>query len=344
MRYNIFILVILLTIIGCNRDSDIIVPLTAPPSRASNIKDNILYTFAVSKDTLGILDTLDMTMTALNQTTSPDTILISDNYYNWSLTNENGKIISSGPTVFSNLIRIVLLNPHQSLLLYHLKLSMADIFGAPIQEGSYQLRWNLINGLSFKINLLCGMSNNEITDSSGITSPIYPLKVGNKWTFKKTYYFTDGTVLGSDTVTQTIVGETIINGEKWFLVISTNYVDQLLTARQDGIYSYNSDFKVAVLKYKYPATMGEEYASEYEEWTGSADTLVPFQMTVDSTNEIVSVPFGQYQCYKYHAPEVIAKFGNETNEIGSQDILLSNVGPVKEIFGNIIWELVSTNF
>ncbi|MHB8853113.1 MAG: hypothetical protein ACYC6P_07150 [Ignavibacteriaceae bacterium] len=150
MRYNIFILVILLTIIGCNRDSEIIVPLTATPSRASNIKDNILYTFAVSKDTLGILDTLDMTMTALNQTTTPDTILISDNYYNWSLTNENGKIISSGPTYFSNLIRIVLLNPHQSLLLYHLKISMADIFGAPIQEGSYQLRWNLINGLIFQ--------------------------------------------------------------------------------------------------------------------------------------------------------------------------------------------------
>jgi len=326
--------------------------VTTPTSSVSNVKDGTLYTFAVSRDTLGIMDSLSMTLTALNQTTTPETLLVSQSphFYTWSLTNDSGKTIIAGPWLGDNLIELVVLNPHQSRVLYYLRYSMADIFGAQIVPGSYLLQWNLSNGLSFQLNLMCGKSENEITDSSGITSPIYPLKVGNKWTFRETYLFSDGTLLGSDTVTQAIVGEEMMNGEKWFLLKSTAYVDQLITARQDGIYVYYSDIKTAVLKYKYPTTMGEEYASGYEEWTGAVDTLVTFQMTVDSTNEVVSAPRGQYQCYKYHAPEVIAMFGNSSNEIGSEDMFLSNIGPVKRIFyasnGKPVyfWELMSTNF
>jgi hypothetical protein len=136
----------------------------------------------------------------------------------------------------------------------------------------------------------------------------------------------------------------MIGGEKWFLLKSTSYADQLLTARQDGIYIYYPIIKTAVLKYKYPAAMGEEYTSGYEEWMGTTTTLVPFQMTVDSTDELISVPGGKYKCYKYHSPEVIAVFGMETNEVGSQDVLLSSIGPVKVVIGGIIWELISTNF
>lgn len=329
--------------IGCKQSGNPVAPLPTPTSSVSNVKDSVLYTFAVSKDTLGILDTLTMALTALNQATTPDTLYISDYFYTWSLTDENEKTIMSGPTILSNVIIRVLLKSHQSEVLYRIRYTMADIFGAPIEAGSYLLRWNL-GGLSFQLVLLCGKTENEITDPYGIISPIYPLKVGNKWTFRKTYSSAGGTVLGSDTVTQTIVGETMIEGEKWFLLRSTDNVDQLMTARQDGIYLYYPDIKTAVLRYKYPVNMGEQYTSGYEEWTGAVDTLVAFSMAVASTNEAISVPSGNYQCYEYYAPEVVATFGIETNGIGSEDMFLSNIGPVKEISGNVFSELLSTNF
>ena len=327
--------------VGCRQDSNITGPVT---SSTGNVKDNILYTFAVSKDRLGIFDTLSMTLTAFNQANTTDTLYVGSNIFTWSLTNSNGELISSGPTVFDDLIISVVIMPHQSAVLNRLRYSMADIFSTTIQPGLYHLQCKISNGLSLQLNLHCGKSENQITDPSGITSPIYPLKVGNKWTFRETYLSSSGTVFGSDTVSQTIVGEEMINGEKWFLLTSTAYVDQLITTKQDGIYLYYPDINSVVLKYKYPAAMGVEYTSGYEEWTGALLTLVTFQMTVDSTNEVVTVPKGTYQCYNYDAPEVLATFGMQTNEIGSQDILLSNIGPVKEIYGNIIWELISTNF
>ena len=135
----------------------------------------------------------------------------------------------------------------------------------------------------------------------------------------------------------------MISGEKWFLVKSSDYVDQLITGRQDGIYVYYPDINAAVLRYKYPTVIGEEFTSGYEEWTGYSDTLVTFSITTDSTNEVVSVPNDRYECYKYHAPEVIAIFGSSSNEIGSQDVFLSSIGPVKRVNGNVVRELISTN-
>ncbi len=318
--------------------------MTPQTSSVSEAKNNVLYTLAVARDTLGILDTLSMTLTAFNLALQPDTLYTGDYFYAWSLTSDNGKVISSGPTVLSSLIIRVLLNPHQSVVLYRLNYSMADIFGTPIAPGSYALRWNLSIGVALQLNLQCGKGKSEITDTSGIASPIYPLKVGNRWTFRKGYVSGNGTVFWADTVTQTVVVEELMNGEKYFLLRSTDYVDQLLTARQDGIYVYYADISASVLKYKYPAAMGEAYASGYQEWTGATLVLVPFQMTVESTNELVSVPRGQFPCYKYHAPEVIATFGNSSNEIDSEDVFLSTIGPVKRMDGNIIRELLSTTF
>jgi hypothetical protein len=192
MRYAIFIILILVILCGCKESNNPVAPLIiTPTSSVSNVKDSILYTFTVSKNTLGIFDTLSMTLTAFNQSSTPDTLYISSLYYTWSLTNDNGKIIASGPTARSYLILQVPLSPHHSTVLYGPRYTMADIYGAPIEAGSYLLCWNLTNGLSFQLNLMCGKSENEITDPSGVISPIYPLKVGNKWTFRESYILSD---------------------------------------------------------------------------------------------------------------------------------------------------------
>jgi hypothetical protein len=329
---------------GCKKDSNIIGPGVGQSQNQSKSKDGILYTFSVSKEKLGIFDTLSMSLTALNITSVPETLYVGSDF-NWSLTTDNGKTISYGPLVSPEIISRIILLPSRSEVIYGFAPTMADIFGAPVIAGLYLLKGNLGNGLSFQLNLQCGKSDNEITDPVGIISPIYPLKVGNTWTYKDNFLLINGTVIGSDTITQTIVGEKLIGGEKWFLMND----NQLITARNDGIYFYYSDLNTAVFKYKYPAVMGDNYVSGYPEFIADTLTLINFNMSVDSVNEVLSVPYGNFACTKYHAPQVLAKYGSTTNEIDSDDIFISHIGIVKKIFYSMndkpvsYWELISTN-
>ena len=72
-------------------------------------------------------------------------------------------------------------------------------------------------------------------------------------------------------------------------------------------------------------------------------------MSVDSTNELISVPYGKFNCTKYHAPQVHAQYGSSINEMDSEDIFISYVGMVKKIFYSMngkpfhYWELMSAN-
>jgi len=342
MRYILIILSTLI-LIGSARGSNPAAPLRSSQSSSStsDTLNGIVFTFAVSQDTLGIFDSLSMTLTALNKTSQNDTIPVSDYFYKWSLVNGKGITISGGPTVISNLIYNVVVSPDQSAALYRIRYSMADIFSSPIEPGTYLLSWNLRNGLSFQLHLVCGRSENEITDSVGIRSPIYPLRVGNRWMYQTWYQFSNAVIHG-DTVAQTVVGEEMLDGEKWFLVRSDFNGDQLMTVRQDGIYLYIQNFKEAVLRYKYPAVSDEQYNSGYELWTGYADSLVAFPMSVDSIDERISTPAGSYQCSKYHFPEIIVSVGNASTEVGSEDIFLSDIGPVKFVWGDYEYrELIS---
>jgi len=256
-------------IAGCNKVAN---PVGADPTSTSTsqTKDGMLYTFAVSKDTLGIVDDLSMSLTALNQTDTSQTVLVSDYFYRWTLSDGQGNTIASGPTVLSNVIITETIGPNESRVLYRVGNSMADLFTKPIQTGIYNLTWKLSNGLTFQIPLLCESQ----TPGPGIASQIYPLKVGNEWTFLKTYSV-NGKVMGTDTVREQIVGEEDIKGEEWFLLRSDDYVDQYITARLDGVYRYFPDLDTAVLFYKYPATAGDSYNSGYELGVNDTLTIVP---------------------------------------------------------------------
>lgn len=335
-----FIFLSMLILFGISQDSYCITKLLFPlsASSTSDTLNGIIYTFAVSQDTLGIFDSLNMTLTAHNQTSQNDTIPVNDGLYTWKLENDNGKTIITGPWFINNLVQNVIINPNQTDILYNLDYSMADIFKSPIEPGTYSLTWKLWNGLSFQLNLVCGRSKNEIEDSIGISSPIYSLRVSNIWKYSTFDQFPN-TVIQGDTVTQTVVGEELLNGEKWFLIQSGITGDQLMTVRQDGIYIQESNGPI--LRYKYPAYSNEQFNSAYELWTGYADSLVAFPITVDSINELISTPSGTFQCNKYHFPEVIVTVGNSSTEVGSKDIYLSNIGPVKIVAGNSYQDLIS---
>lgn len=336
VKWRQIILSVILIAAGCQQGRDVAGPDSSAKS-SSIARGSIVYTLSVPKGILGVLDSLNVTVTAFNRSAKPVRLTIGQHFNAWAIINSRGKTVMSGPKVISNLIYSVTIDTHKSAVIHRMSIGY---LGARLDPGFYTLTWNL-SGFSLK---LAFMANKRGQVDDPVISPVYPLKIGNKWTFKQTYLTNNGEVLGSDTVTQKIITEIMIDNEKWFLLKSTSFVDRLITARKDGIYVYYPGIKTAVLRYKYPAKMGEEYTSGHEEWTGSTDTLVTFQMKVDSTKETVTVPSGQYQCYKYHAPAVIATFGDTSTEVGGRDVLLSGVGPVKEKFGNTYWELSSTNF
>lgn len=361
MGNKLFVLLLLISVVGCKHSSNVTGPVTTLPTSVSDTLDGILFTFSVSKEAMGVQDTLNASLIAFNQTAVPETLWVgveNPEFFTWSIRNESGRIVMSGPNPATGTRYPVTVNPYQSVKLYGLSV---NYFGAIFDAGSYLLQWYLTpltfphsragdTGLDFEISLIANKSG-QVTDPSGVISPIYPLKIGNEWTFEEILMSSSGTVLGTDTVTARIATEVLIGGEKWFLLTSSAETDQFLTSRQDGIYQYFPETKTTALKFKYPANIGDQYASGYEEWNGTtADTVVSFTATVDSIQEPIHGPAGTYQCNKYHYPEILATFGSVTNEVDPEDFYLTTVGPDRRTFysGNGIvvsyWVLLSTNF
>jgi hypothetical protein len=98
MRYILVILSILLPIDNA-RSNNPIAPLDSSQSliSTSDSLNGIVFTFAVSKDTLRDYDSLSMVLTALNKTSKADTILMGYLSCGWQLLNDSDRIIMSGP-------------------------------------------------------------------------------------------------------------------------------------------------------------------------------------------------------------------------------------------------------
>ena len=144
---------------GCNKSSNSVTPITNQTLSTQAVNDSIQYTFAIPKGVFGIHDTLSATLTAYNQSSKPETLLVSYSpyFYTWSLKNVGGITIMYGPIGADNSIAMIPLNPKQSIAMYSLHQAIADTSGAPVLAGPYVLQWNLNNRtttlLSFPLNL-----------------------------------------------------------------------------------------------------------------------------------------------------------------------------------------------
>ncbi len=161
-----------------------------------------------------------------------------------------------------------------------------------------------------------------------VPSTILPLELGKQWVGTVTDYDSLGGIHYIDTVTFVITRDTIISGQRWFIREGINegpnkggdsYVGgySLLAERGDGIWTYYGDQSTVeqCLLYKYPVTAGDSYS-----YCDNTDMTI----TVLSTNESVSVPAGDYQCYCY---QMQFDFGDFTaTEVM---YLAPNVGMVK---------------
>ncbi len=130
--------------------------VTNSPTQISILQDSILYTFAIPRTTFGIRDTLTATLTLYNESSLTDTLLLRGGGVfclgSWSLKNDSGRTITSGPAVCPQVLVRVPLDSHQSLGGLVIDQVMADTSGAPIIPGSYVLQ-EQISSMIFTLDI-----------------------------------------------------------------------------------------------------------------------------------------------------------------------------------------------
>ena len=157
MKYIIFLFVSLIIFNGCKNNT--VAPGNDLSLSSSQTQNGIVYTLSVSKLTYSVHDTLNIKLSAFNQTMVTDTIVtgLSPYLFNWTLKNSAGKVIMSGPMIGTALVQQVPLNSQQEIRLYQLNQAIRDQLDEPINAGSYILEWNLNNHgtpyLSLKLNI-----------------------------------------------------------------------------------------------------------------------------------------------------------------------------------------------
>jgi hypothetical protein len=115
------------------------------------------------------------------------------------------------------------------------------------------------------------------------TNEIFPLKIGNKWTFKTT----------SNSIVSTHINEvkadTLIQNEIWYILTYDTNIVTICRNKSDGWWFVAESNGSSVINWKYPAKVNDEYMT-YD------STLVK----ITSINEQITVPAGTFNCYHYY--------------------------------------------
>lgn len=136
---------------------------------------------------------------------------------------------------------------------------------------------------------------------------IYPLALGNSWTFERKTYNDSGIVTKVETLIDSIERDTIIEDERWFFMSPV-----WLTNRNDGVYYFYGQRLPEVL-YKYPAQVGDPLAC----------INCAFNNLVYSTDTTLSHDLGPMYCYEYMT---VYGWGDT-----SYSFVAPGIGPVKSM-------------
>lgn len=126
---------------------------------------------------------------------------------------------------------------------------------------------------------------------------ILPLAVGNRWVYDVTVSDSLGEIQFQFVDSNAVDRDTLINGERWYIIMRGNTNLGLGANRMDGYWARNlppwdsltiSDVGPAYLAAKFPAALGETFLN--------IDNLITKVLSTDTT---VEVPAGSFSCYKY---------------------------------------------
>jgi hypothetical protein len=152
MLYFILALSIALIINGCKKNSNPVASVTNPALSVSQTSDSMQYTFAIPRTVFGIHDTLSASFTAFNQSAEPETLMISEGNFQWSLKNDSGRILMWGPARNPYPLQRIIINSHQSEVIFGIQQAIMDTSGAPVAAGSYVLQ-GLYDSMLFTLDL-----------------------------------------------------------------------------------------------------------------------------------------------------------------------------------------------
>ena len=150
---------------------------------------------------------------------------------------------------------------------------------------------------------------------------LIPLQVGNTWVHRtRIIDARDNGIRSEETDTLTVVGDTLVSGERWYSIRST-FGSFLATNREDGYWT-SLPPEIGPLKptlgYKYPAEVGETFMRP--SWPDSATIRV---ISLDTT---VTVELGTFTAAHY------AQISEEGDEPQPCDFFVApGVGILKKV-------------
>ncbi len=136
--------------------------------------------------------------------------------------------------------------------------------------------------------LASGCDKNDKSTNPQKTVEIWPLKVGNQWTYEDQLLDTAGNIFHWDTTVMLIAKDTVIQGETWYITTVNGIRDpETLPGknRSDGLWGW--DGSSGMLVWKYPATVADTFKF-------GIDTV-----TIESIHDTVTVPAGTFVCLNY---------------------------------------------
>jgi hypothetical protein len=128
----------------------------------------------------------------------------------------------------------------------------------------------------------CKKDDSPVSNTAAKADQIFPLKIGNQWILQVTNYDRYGNPYHSELDTVTILCDTMIQSEQWFVGYG------IRTNRSDGLYDYQpASAEQASLQFKFPTSVNASY------------TYRGTQVRVLGISDTISVSAGKYVCYHY---------------------------------------------
>ncbi len=161
------------------------------------------------------------------------------------------------------------------------------------------------------LNASCG--NND--DSSAVSTPglpnvILPLQDGNFWSYRRTAYDSQGSVIAVDTTTERVARDTLLSGERWYIWQTPSGLS-MGTLRSDGYWSLAGG--VPALFFVYPASVNQTYMI-----TENGPTI-----RVIAVDTLISVPRGTFPCIGYE------QLDDRSGSLVRIDYLAANTGLIR---------------
>lgn len=131
---------------------------------------------------------------------------------------------------------------------------------------------------------------------------LFPMAVGNSWTYTKSNYDASGNVTASMNATLTIPRDTTISGETWYFYAYHGTI--YWTTRADGVWRWPftpGEITTPSLYLKYPTVAGDTISDSNTVFTRTITTTL-------SLDSLTTTPLGNFHCVLYRQSD----FRNDT--------------------------------